>query len=74
MWLHFDVDVLDPSVMPAVTYPQDGGPDFDQLAAVLAPLAASPNLVGVSIADLRPDLDDDGLNATRLVALLDRTL
>jgi len=66
MWLHIDVDVLDPSVMPAVTYPQDGGPDFDQLAAVLAPLAASPNLVGVSIADLRPDLDDDGLNGVRL--------
>lgn len=74
MWLHLDVDVLDPSVMPAVTYPQDGGPDLDQLAAVLAPLAASPNLVGVSIADLRPDLDHDGRHAARLVALLDRTL
>lgn len=74
MWLHIDVDVLDPSVMSAVTYPQDGGPDFDQLAAVLAPLAASPDLVGVSIADLRPDLDDDGGHAARLVALLDRML
>lgn len=74
MWLHIDVDVLDPAVMPAVTYPQDGGPDLDQLAAVLAPLAASPNLVGVSIADLRPDLDHNGGHAARLVALLDRTL
>jgi arginase len=74
MWLHLDVDVLDPSVMPAVTYPQDGGPDFDQLAAVLAPLASWPNLVGVSIADFRPDLDEDGGHAARLVALLDRTL
>jgi arginase len=74
MWLHIDVDVLDPSIMPAVTYPQDGGPDLDQLAAVLSPLAASPNLVGVSIADLRPDLDPDGGHATRLVGLLDRSL
>jgi arginase len=74
MWLHVDVDVLDPSVMPAVTYPQDGGPDFDQLAAVLTPLAASPHLIGVSIADFRPDLDVDGGYAARLVALLDRTL
>jgi len=74
MWLHLDVDVLDPSVMPAVTYPQDGGPDVDQLASVLAPLAASPQLLGVSIADLRPDLDADGACAARLVALLERAL
>ena len=74
MWLHIDADVLDPSIMPAVTYPQTGGPDFDQLAAVLTPLAASPNLLGVSVADFRPDLDPDGEHAARLVALLDRTL
>ena len=74
MWLHLDVDVLDPSIMPAVTYPQDGGPDTDELAAVLTPLAAAPNLLGVSIADFRPDLDPDGRHAARLVTLLDQTL
>jgi arginase len=74
MWLHLDVDVLDPSALPAVTYPQPGGPDLDQLAAVLAPLAAAPELVGVSVADFRPDLDPDGRQAARLVALLDRAL
>jgi arginase len=74
MWLHIDVDVLDPSTMPAVTYPQGGGPTVDQLAAVLEPLARSRNLVGASIADLRADLDHDGRCAARLVALLDRTL
>jgi arginase len=41
MWLHIDLDVLDPSALPAVTYPQPGGPDSDQLAAVLRPLAGS---------------------------------
>jgi arginase len=74
MWLHLDVDVLDPSVLPAVTYPQPGGPDLDQLAAVLTPLAAAPGLVGISVADFRPDLDPDGTQATRLVALLDGIL
>ncbi|MFI5896190.1 arginase family protein [Actinoplanes sp. NPDC051513] len=72
MWLHLDVDVLDPSSMPAVTYPQAGGPDTDQLAALLAPLAGAPNLLGVSVADFRPDLDIDGRYATSLVTLLDR--
>lgn len=74
MWLHIDVDVLDPSTMPAVTYPQGGGPTVDQLAAVLEPLARSRNLIGASIADLRADLDHDGGCAARLVALLDQTL
>ena len=74
MWLHLDVDVLDPAALPAVTYPQPGGPDFDQLAALLAPLAAAPRLLGLSVADFRPDLDPDGRHAARLVALLDRTL
>jgi arginase len=74
MWLHLDVDVLDPSVLPTVTYPQAGGPDFDQLATVLGPLAASPELVGVSVADFRPDLDPDGTQAAQLVALLSRVL
>lgn len=74
MWLHLDVDVLDPSALPAVTYPQPGGPDLDQLAALLAPLAASPALVGVSIADFRPDLDEGDVQARRLVALLEEFL
>jgi arginase len=68
------VDVLDSSAMPAVTYPQPGGPDLDQLAAVLPPLAASPRLIGVSVADFRPDLDPDGRHAAQLVALLNRIL
>jgi arginase len=74
MWLHVDVDVLEPSSMPAMTYPQPGGPDADQLEALLAPLARSPRLLGVSVADFRPDLDPDGGYAARLVTMLDRTL
>ncbi|WP_250005366.1 arginase family protein [Actinoplanes sp. M2I2] len=74
MWLHLDVDVLDPSVMPAVTYPQPGGPGFEQLEARLRPLAAAPDLIGVSIADYRPDLDPDGVHAAALVRLLGRLL
>ncbi|WP_240670508.1 arginase family protein [Actinoplanes solisilvae] len=74
MWLHVDVDVLDPAALPAVTYPQPGGPGFDQLAALLTPLAAAPALCGVSVADFRPDLDPDGRRAEQLVELLSRVL
>ncbi|MBU2670384.1 arginase family protein [Actinoplanes bogorensis] len=74
MWLHADVDVLDPGVLPAVTYRQGGGPDFAQLAALLEPLVVSPRLVGVSVADFRPDLDPDGVHARRLVGLIENCI
>lgn len=73
-WLHLDLDVLDPRSLPAVTYPQPGGLGWEQLAAALRPLAHSPRLLGVSIADFRPDLDPDGSFARRIVDTLRRTL
>jgi arginase len=73
-WLHIDLDVLDPRSMPAVTYPEPDGPDWDQLTDLLLPLARSPRLLGVSVADFRPDLDPHGDHARRVVDLLVRIL
>jgi arginase len=73
-WLHVDLDVLDPEVMPAVTYPQPGGVNWTELADVMAPLAGSDRLIGVSVADFRPDLDPTGTLAGHIVDLLARTL
>lgn len=70
VWLHVDLDVLDPSALPAVSYPQPGGPSWEQLATALAPLAASPRLLGVSVADFRADLDPSGRHAERIVELV----
>jgi arginase len=74
VWLHLDLDVLDPGSLPAVSYPQPGGPDWEQLSAVLRPLARSPHLLGVSVADFRPDLDPAGEHASRITELLAHTL
>jgi arginase len=74
VWLHLDLDVIDPQSLPAVTYPQPGGLDWDQLAATVAPLARSPRLLGVSVADFRPDLDPTGGLAVRVLEVLERTL
>lgn len=73
-WLHVDLDVLDPTSLPAVTYPQPGGPDWDQLSELLRPLGRSPRLLGASVADFRPDLDPTGEFASRIVELLDSLL
>ena len=69
-WLHLDLDVLDESVLPAVSYPQPLGLDWDELDALVRPLIGVPNLVGVSVADFNPDRDADGTHAARVVEAL----
>lgn len=69
-WLHLDLDVLDETVLPAVTYPQTQGLDWDELLALARPLVSAPDLVGISVADFNPDRDPDGTYAARLVECL----
>jgi arginase len=70
-WLHLDLDVLDESVLPAVSYPQSLGLDWHELVDLVRPLVTAPNLLGVSVADFNPDRDTDGLHATRVVEALE---
>lgn len=67
-WLQVDVDVLDPSVMPAVDSPDPGGCTPEQLIALLHGLAS--RAVGASITVYDPDLDPDGRCARLLVDVL----
>jgi arginase len=57
-WLQIDVDVLDPSVMPAVDSPDPGGFAANELTELLAQLA--PWAIGASVTVFDPDLDPDG--------------
>ncbi|MBC8076205.1 MAG: arginase family protein, partial [Chloroflexales bacterium] len=69
-WVHLDVDVLDPTVMPAVDSPDPGGLDWPDLRGLLGPLLAHPGAVGLQITVFDPDLDPDGRLATTLADLL----
>jgi arginase len=73
LWLHFDVDVLDPELMP-VMFPEPGGLTFDEALEFLALVWASSRIVGMSIACYHPNLDADGYAGARLVALLSNVL
>ncbi|MFK4729037.1 arginase family protein [Agromyces mediolanus] len=64
-WLQLDVDLLDPSVMPAVDSPDPGGLDAATVTALLAELA--PAAIGASVTVFDPELDPDGRYA-RLLA------
>jgi arginase len=67
-WLQVDLDVLDPSIMPAVDSPDPGGIDAAQLTALLADLA--PGAVGASVTVFDPDLDPDGRYARLVTDIL----
>ncbi|MER5555421.1 arginase family protein [Streptomyces sp. NPDC002793] len=69
-WVHLDADVLDPSVMPAVDSPDDGGLFPDELAALLRPLVGSPRCVGLNVTIYDPDLDPDGTAGALLADLI----
>lgn len=57
-WLHIDLDVLDPKLMPAVDSPDPGGLDAGALTELLAALAR--DAVGASVCIFDPDLDPSG--------------
>jgi arginase len=63
-WIHLDVDVLDPAVMPAVDSPDPGGLTADELTTLLALLA--PGAAGAQVTVFDPDLDPGGRYASTL--------
>jgi arginase len=70
LWVHLDVDVLDLSVFPATDYLSPGGMSWDDLLAVMTPLARSTRLLGVSLGCFNPEKDHDGSCGEALVDLL----
>ncbi len=71
-WVHFDVDVLDQSIMPAVDSPGSPGIDPDTLVHVLRGLVSDRRCRGLTVTVFDPDLDPVGKFAALLVTLLKR--
>jgi arginase len=69
-WLHLDLDVIDGGEMPAVSFPVATDLGWEEVRALVAPLARSPRLIGMSVTDYNVDLDPDGALATRVADLL----
>lgn len=69
-WLHVDVDVLDPAVMPAVDAPDEGGIAHGELELLIAGLVADTACVGMDVTVFDPDHDPDGTYAGDVVDTL----
>jgi arginase len=69
-WLHVDLDVLSPAVMPAVDDLIPGGLDWDELTRLLRPLVRSDALLGLDVTIYNPSKDPGHALAPRIVRLL----
>jgi arginase len=70
LWVHFDVDVLDGAEMPAVSYPQPGGPSAGEIAELLGAALSRARTAGFSLACFNPDLDPDGAALEAVASLV----
>jgi len=73
-WLHIDLDVLDPVVMPAVDSPDPTGLNWQELDTALGHLVGHRRLLGLNVGIYDPDLDPDSQHARKIAALLRRHL
>ena len=69
-WLHLDLDSLTSVALPAVSYLQPGGLDWDELDAIGRRAVASPALMGVDVTIYNPDLDPTREGAMMVVNLI----
>jgi arginase len=73
-WIHFDVDVLDDALMPAVDYRQAGGLSWPEVERILGAALASGRAIGLEVTIFNPDLDPDGAVGRELSERLARIL
>jgi arginase len=73
-WIHLDVDVLNPTEMPAVDSPEPGGPTVNEIVGLLRPLVSHSQALGLELTIYDPALDADRSCAARLVTLLETLL
>jgi arginase len=69
LWLHFDVDVIDPSLVP-VLIPTSNGLTFEQTEDFLIEMLSSGYFFGMSISCYHPNLDATGEAGRRISAII----
>jgi arginase len=69
LWLHFDVDVLDPAIMPVI-FPAGAGLSMIQAKLLLRTLLETDRVIGMDVACFHPNLDRTGTATEGLVGLL----
>jgi arginase len=74
IYLHLDVDIIDPGEAPAMNYLAPGGPSVDDLQEAFRYLARTGNVKAVSMSSWNPELDSDERTREVCMSLLDTLL
>jgi len=69
IWLHIDVDVLEPAAMPAVVFAAPGGAPLSALADLIAQLVAVADVRGFEVCGYDPTQDERHRLAPRVAGL-----
>jgi arginase len=69
VWVHVDIDVVDPSEVPAVVFPVGGGPSLRALSGVLGALASVCEVRGFELCGYDPTKDPEEKLPARLADL-----
>ena len=59
IYIHFDVDIINPLDAPAMSYAAAGGPRASELEDIFRFLAQTLRIVAISLSSWNPDLDTD---------------
>jgi len=74
IYLHLDLDVLDPQISPGVNFSEPGGISVEELFEAVKLVIAAGKLGAATIANFNPDRDGDGRTlriAQQVVAMLE---
>lgn len=69
-WVHFDTDVVDDRLNPAVDYRQPDGLSWHEAASAIRTVRETGKLAGLSVSIFNPRLDPDGRIAMALTECL----
>ena len=68
LWIHVDLDVVDPSENFAVSHPVPGGISFGRLGSLLQGLARKSDIRGIEICGYQPAIDANRTLPARIAA------
>ena len=71
-WIHFDTDVLNDDINPAVDYRIPGGLQFEEAEYFVSNFLQKVNIIGMSVTIYNASLDKTGSIAAKITASLGR--
>jgi len=71
LYVHIDMDIINPAEAPAMNYLADGGPSAKELQAVMKHLRRTEKIAAVSMSTWNPEMDADGQSRKVCMGLLD---